>query len=142
MHHDQLNSHEPCPCGSGDAFSQCCEPALQGTRPAPTAQALMRSRYCAFALGAIDYLIDTQAPEKRQPGEAELLAEQTQVTTWTGLKIISTRDGGPSDSRGEVEFEARFQSGSQQAVLHECSRFRRENGLWFYVDGEVELRPC
>jgi SEC-C motif-containing protein len=142
MYHDQLSSNQPCPCGSGNAFSQCCEPALQGTRPAPTAEALMRSRYCAFALGAVDYLINTQAPEKRQPGEAELLAEQTQITTWTGLKILSTRNGGPKDSTGEVEFEARFESGPQRAVLHELSRFRNENGHWFYVDGEVELRPC
>lgn len=102
----------------------------------------MRSRYSAFALGAVDYLIDTLAEEQRRPGEAALLAEQTQVTTWTGLKIISTRDGRPTDSRGEVEFEARFQSGPQKGILHERSRFRQEQGHWFYVDGEVELLPA
>ncbi|MBS97455.1 MAG: zinc chelation protein SecC [Oceanospirillaceae bacterium] len=142
MFQDQLNSDQTCPCGSGKVFRECCEPALQGTQPALTAEALMRSRYCAFALGAIDYLIDTQAKEKRQPGEAELLAEQIQVTTWTGLKILSTRKGLADDTDGVVEFEARFESGPQKAILHEVSRFRKDDGRWVYVDGEVELRPC
>ncbi|MBV1789079.1 YchJ family protein [Marinobacterium sp. D7] len=140
MLHDTLNSDQPCPCGSGRTFNACCEPALSGVTPAATAEALMRSRYSAFALGAVDYLIDTLAPEKRQPGEAELLAEQTQVTTWTGLTILDTQAGGPQDSIGVVEFEARFDSGPDHGVLHERSRFRRENGRWLYVDGDVQLK--
>ncbi|GGB86884.1 hypothetical protein GCM10011352_10950 [Marinobacterium zhoushanense] len=102
----------------------------------------MRSRYSAFALGAVDYLIETLAPEKRQPGEAELLTEQTQVTTWTGLTILDTQAGGPQDPIGVVEFEARFDSGPDRGVLHERSRFRRENGRWLYVDGDVQLKPA
>lgn len=141
MFHDQLSSDSPCPCGSGNSFADCCGPALSGTQPAPTAEALMRSRYCAFAIGAVDYLLDTVAPEKRQEGDAELLAEQTQVTTWTGLKIISTRMGKECDDLGEVSFEARFQSGPSKGILREHSRFRREAGLWVYVDGDVELLP-
>lgn len=102
----------------------------------------MRSRYSAFALGAVDYLIDTLAPEKHQPGEAELLAEQTQITTWTGLKIIDTQAGGADDATGIVEFEAHFESGTDRAILHERSRFRREQGRWLYVDGDVSLKPA
>ncbi len=141
MFHDQLDANQSCPCGSGHAFRDCCERALVGVAPAPTAEALMRSRYTAFALGAIDYLIDTQAPEKRLPGEAELLAEQTQLTHWTGLTILSTRRGGPFDSTGEVAFEARFEAEGQRGMLRENSRFRRDKGRWFYVDGDVELLP-
>ncbi|WP_188746117.1 YchJ family protein [Marinobacterium zhoushanense] len=142
MLHDTMNSNRPCPCGSGRLFSACCEPALTGVAPAATAEALMRSRYSAFALGAVDYLIETLAPEKRQPGEAELLTEQTQVTTWTGLTILDTQAGGPQDPIGVVEFEARFDSGPDRGVLHERSRFRRENGRWLYVDGDVQLKPA
>jgi len=142
MLHDKRNSNLPCPCGSGRMFKACCEPALTGVTPAATAEALMRSRYSAFALGAVDYLIDTLAPEKRQPGEAELLAEQTQVTLWTGLTILDIEAGGALDTRGVVEFEARFESGPDRGILHERSRFRRENGRWLYVDGEVRLKPA
>ncbi|WP_432696277.1 YchJ family protein [Marinobacterium sp. YM272] len=141
MLHDQLTGASPCPCGSGKTFAQCCEPALNGTRPAPTAEALMRSRYCAFAIGAVEYLLQTIAPEKRQEGDAELLTEQTQVTTWTGLKILSTRNGTENDSLGEVSFEARFESGPSKGVLREHSRFRRDAQRWVYVDGDVELLP-
>ncbi|KEA65293.1 UPF0225 protein YchJ [Marinobacterium lacunae] len=142
MLHDQQSGNHTCPCGSGRTFKACCEPALSGVTPAPTAEALMRSRYSAFALGAVDYLIETLAPEMRHPGEAELLAEQTQVTTWTGLTILDTQAGGPEDTTGIVEFEARFQSGPDKGALHERSRFRRENSRWVYVDGDVELKPA
>lgn len=141
MFHEQLNQPQPCPCGSGRLFSDCCEPALQGIRPAPTAEALMRSRYTAFALGAIDYLIDTLAPEQRQPGEAELLAEQVQTTRWVGLRILSTERGQASDRVGKVAFEAHFEAGNERGVLSEVSRFRREGAHWFYVDGDVDWRP-
>lgn len=141
MFHDQLDATQPCPCGSGHNFQQCCQRALLGQTPAATAEALMRSRYTAFALGAVDYLIDTLAPEKRLPGEAELLAEQIQLTQWLGLKILATRDGGPLDTQGEVKFEARFEAGKERGLLRENSRFRRDNGHWLYVDGDVEWLP-
>lgn len=131
-----------CPCGSGKPFSFCCEPAIAGRKPAASAEALMRSRYTAFALGAIDYLINTTASRKRSPQDAELLSEQTQVTTWTGLVILHTEAGSPRDKTGTVEFKASFDSPEGSGILHERSRFEREQGLWVYTDGEVELLPA
>ncbi len=131
-----------CPCGSGKPFSFCCEPAISGRKPAATAEALMRSRYTAFALGAVDYLINTTATRKRGPRDAELLSEQTQVTTWIGLKILDTQAGSASDQTGIVEFEAAFDSPEGSAILHERSNFEREQGLWVYTDGDVELLPA
>ncbi|MBV0932715.1 YchJ family protein [Marinobacterium weihaiense] len=128
-----------CPCGSGKPFSFCCEPAISGRKPAATAEALMRSRYTAFVLGAVDYLINTTAARKRSPLDAELLSEQTQVTTWTGLEIIDTEAGSALDQQGVVEFKASFDSPEGSAILHERSRFEREQGLWVYTDGDVEL---
>lgn len=135
-----LHDHtQPCPCGSQKPYRDCCEPAISGIRPATTAEALMRSRYTAFALGQADYLVETLAPEQRQPDEAGVLAEQLKTTTWTGLRILDTRDGGEQDRRGEVEFEASFSTGNEKGRLHERSRFRREQGRWVYVDGDVEV---
>lgn len=131
-----------CPCGSTKPFAFCCEPAISGRKPAATAEALMRSRYTAFAIGAVDYLVQTTAASKRSPQDAELLAEQTQITTWTGLEIIDTEAGQKDDQSGVVEFKAAFESPEGNAVLHERSRFEREAGLWVYLDGEVELIPA
>jgi SEC-C motif-containing protein len=136
---DIHNSDFLCPCGSKKQFAFCCEPVISGRKPAATAEALMRSRYTAFAIGAVDYLVQTTTATKRTPQDAELLAEQTQITTWTGLEIINTEAGQKDDQTGIVEFKATFESPEGNAVLHERSRFERENGQWVYLDGEVEL---
>ena len=64
-------SDNHCPCGSGRAFEECCEPYLLGRLPAPTAEALMRSRYSAYALSSIDYLYKTSGPRVRKEFDAE-----------------------------------------------------------------------
>ncbi|WP_286239665.1 YchJ family protein [Neptuniibacter halophilus] len=133
-------THKECPCGSQKPFDYCCKPIIEGQKPAPTAEALMRSRYTAFALGAIDYLVDTTAPEKRGKDDAELLADQVKYTNWVGLTILSTEQGQPSDQTGSVEFEAHFETEDQRGVLHEKSNFRKDEGFWVYVDGDVEVR--
>ena len=63
-----VHGADPCPCGSGRTYAQCCEPLHDGA-PAPTAQALMRSRYTAFVVGDEDYLFRTwhRAPAPRGP---------------------------------------------------------------------------
>lgn len=140
MSHEQGSTLKQCPCGSEKPFQYCCGPIVEGQKAAPTAESLMRSRYTAFALGAIDYLIDTTAPEKRGADDAEILAEQVKYTVWTGLTILSKDQGDRADERGMVEFEARFETDDQNGTLYEKSNFRREDGRWVYVDGEVELR--
>lgn len=140
MLHTQNDTTMTCPCGSNKPFAFCCEPAIEGHKPAKTAEALMRSRYTAFALGAVDYLINTTAEEHRNPDDAELISEQIKVTTWTGLKIVSTENGGSGDDQGTVEFIARFETDDQTGELCETSNFRKENNHWYYVDGEVEIR--
>lgn len=139
MLQDQKSTDQICPCGSDKPFNYCCAPAINGSRPAATAEALMRSRYSAFSIGAVDYLIDTTAPEKRRDDDATLLSEQVQFTVWTGLTILHTQDGGATDNTGSVTFEARFETPEENGTLREYSRFRREQGRWYYVDGDVEL---
>ncbi|EXJ12760.1 MULTISPECIES: YchJ family protein [Nitrincola] len=139
MMQDQNNTEQACPCQSGKPFMMCCAPAINGYRPAKTAEALMRSRYTAFSIGAVDYLIHTTAPEKRQPEDQEVLNEQTQITVWTKLEILSTQQGKIGDSEGTVEFKASFETPEDSGTLHEISRFRFDDNQWFYVDGELNF---
>ncbi|MFO8006005.1 YchJ family protein [Thioalkalivibrio sp.] len=121
---------EACPCGSGAVRGLCCGPYLDGDAAAPTAEALMRSRYSAFVEGRRDYLLRTWAEETR-PETLEFDPGQR----WLGLSIRATSAGGAADDVGEVEFVARSRVGGRGLRLHERSRFRRVNGRWVYVDG-------
>ena len=98
-----------CPCRSGRPFDSCCGPFLSGAAVAPTAEALMRSRYTAFATGVIDYLERTLVPEARPGFDRRDAAEWSRTSTWTGLEIVSTHAGGANESEGFVEFVAHFE---------------------------------
>jgi len=121
-----------CPCGSGDRFDGCCRPALQGA-PAPTAERLMRSRYTAFVVGDAGYLAATWHPGTR-PDELDLDPAQR----WTGLQILDVEAGADGDVRGVVEFRAAWRHGADRGVLHERSRFVRQSGRWWYLDGRLD----
>jgi len=117
-----------CPCGSGVTYATCCAVHHRGV-PAPTAQALMRSRYSAYALGLSDYVLETWHADTRPP---ELTLDAG--TRWLGLKVLD--HAVLADERAEVEFVARYRVGGASAVrLHERSRFQRVDGRWYYVDG-------
>lgn len=133
----------PCPCQSGQSFEACCGPILAGA-PAPTALALMRSRYTAYARGDVAHLARTLAPEHRAGFDAADVSAGMRETQWLGLEILDAEDGGEADSTGIVEFVARFQRQGQIRALHERSRFRRDenDGRWVYVDGETVVQPA
>ncbi|MFD5587231.1 YchJ family protein [Streptomyces sp. NPDC127063] len=116
-----------CPCGSGEKYADCCGRYHRGEAAAPTAQALMRSRYSAFVVRDTGYLLRTWHPRSR-PAELELDPRMR----WTGLEILGTSDGSAFHSTGTVTFRASYQGGS----LHEHSRFERVDGAWVYVDGD------
>ncbi|PSN18943.1 hypothetical protein C7271_09860 [filamentous cyanobacterium CCP5] len=135
----QTPSIQLCPCSSGDFFSACCQPYLQGTTLPSTAEALMRSRYSAFCTGNLDYLIATHHPSQRSPDERLQLAQTIKSTEWLGLRIVSTHQGLPSDQIGIVEFVAVYRAG-QMGQIHERSRFGRHRGGWIYLEGD-QLPP-
>ena len=131
-----------CPCLSGETYGACCgrfHAGLAGSGPdavrAPTAEALMRSRYAAFAVGDADYLLATWHPSTR-PAELDLDDD----VTWRRLDVGATSAGGPLDRTGVVEFVAHFRSAEtrERGSLHEVSSFVREGGRWFYVDGDLQ----
>lgn len=121
----------PCPCGSGRVYDACCGPLHEGAE-APTAEALMRSRFSAFALGLAEYLLASWHPSTR-PASLEL----DDGTVWRRLQIVDTVAGGPDDAEGVVEFRASYRDADGAGVLHERSRFTRVDGRWAYVDGDV-----
>jgi SEC-C motif domain protein len=133
-----------CPCGSHKPYTDCCEPLINGTIPAPTAEALMRSRYTAFTQSNIDYLIATLHPQSRRPDDKRRHRQTISQTQWLRLTVRKTQKGQSSDKTGIVEFVAEYRD--TQAIgfaaaavkqLHERSRFVREQGQWFYVDGAM-----
>jgi len=123
----------PCPCGSALAYAACCSRFHAGPAhlQAPTPEALMRSRYCAYVLGLHDYLLATWHASTRPAA----LEPDPPGMKWLGLEV---RRASPVDGdRGTVEFVARSKLGGRASRLHEVSRFVREDGRWLYVDGDV-----
>jgi SEC-C motif-containing protein len=119
----------PCPCHSGRAYGDCCGPwhaGLAQGKHAPTPEALMRSRYSAYVLGLLDYLLATWHPSTA-PGDLEL-----PPVKWLELEIRQAQATGDA---GVVEFVARLRDNGRGARLHEISRFVREDGRWLYIDG-------
>lgn len=120
-----------CPCGNPLPYEDCCGRVHAGGA-APTAEALMRSRYSAFATGDTEYLLHSWHPSTR-PGELRLDPSQR----WERLEIVSTSGGGLLHAEGTVEFRAHYRHSSHNGVLHERSRFTRVDGRWVYVDGDT-----
>jgi SEC-C motif-containing protein len=95
----------------------------------------MRSRYSAYVVGADDYVLRTWHASTR-PLRLDLTTEP--VPKWLGLKIINFSGGRAEDATGEVEFVARYKVQGRAVRLHEHSRFVREQGHWYYLDGQID----
>ncbi|MBE9159068.1 YchJ family protein [Nodosilinea sp. LEGE 06152] len=129
-------SAEACPCGSGQIFGSCCQPYLLGSVSAPTAEALMRSRYTAYHQGDIDYLIATHHPTQRYGGQRAAIVQSVATTRWLSLRVLATEAGQIADRQGVVEFVAYYED-PKPGQVHERSRFVRQKERWFYVDGDA-----
>ena len=127
-----MSHSAPCPCGSLQPLAACCGRWFAGPLhlQAPDAPALMRSRYSAFVLELGDYLLATWHPHTRPPQ-----IEFEPGLRWLGLQV--RRHQMADDSHATVEFVARSKLGGRAHRLHETSRFVREDGRWFYVDGDI-----
>jgi SEC-C motif-containing protein len=121
-----------CPCGRSAALESCCGRFIEGWELPDTAEDLMRSRFSAYVLGAIDYLVSTHDPSRAPDREA--IARWSREAEFTSLTIVSTHGGGLSEDAGIVEFIAQFKQGGRDRQHHERSRFKRLDGRWFYVD--------
>ena len=127
-----------CYCCSGKEFEDCCQPFIIGAMKPSTAEALMRSRYSAYATIAVEYLIKTTHPSVRKFHDAQIIENWAKSSVWQKLEIVSTKEGEAKDKKGIVEFKAYFLDAKQQPQIHhERSNFAKELGKWFFVDGKV-----
>jgi SEC-C motif-containing protein len=126
-----------CPCGSGLPYEECCGPYITGTENPPTAEALMRSRYSAYAVHAVDYIINTCTSNGKTDIDRRETAAWSEESNWLGLKIISVEKGGPEDTEGTVEFEAAYQRKGLKDVHRETGFFKKTGDRWFYESGSV-----
>ncbi len=126
-----LKPNEACPCGSGKSYAACCGPLHAGDKPAPSAEALMRSRYAAYVLKLEDYLLATWHASTR-PSELDLAADDSK---WLGLEVRAHQQ--QDATHATVEFVARYRIAGRGHRLRELSRFVREDGRWYYIDGDL-----
>ena len=118
-----------CFCGSSQPFSACCSPLIKGIVPADSAEKLMRSRYSAYVMGSVDYIIETTHISRKGNLIRKDVLEWAKSNVWQSLEVIYV-------DFDTVEFKAYFKDhkGKKQ-VHHERSSFVFEKGIWFYLDG-------
>ncbi len=125
-----------CPCCSYKSFEACCQPILEGKRQAITAEELMRSRYTAFVMANINYLMNSHHPKTRPVKDRKNILRWTKSVQWIRLEIHQTKDGLSNDTEGWVEFTAYFMEDGIMNTIHENSFFIKENNRWYYQTGE------
>lgn len=130
-----------CPCGSGIEATQCCTQYISGKKSAPTAEALMRSRYSAYVLKELDYLQKTLSPEALDNNDPDSVREWAEKAEWLGLEIHDIQAGQSGDATGIVEFSAKYAVDGETLIHRERSNFRNQDGTWLYVDGRIVSGP-
>lgn len=125
-----------CACGSGKEFDECCGPVIAG-KPAPSPEALMRSRYTAFTLGDLDHIERTNTENALAGFNRVDLEASLPGTEWTGLEILDTEGGQEGDDKGKVKFSFRYRSGGRDFSQLEVASFQRVDGEWRYDEREV-----
>ncbi len=137
---------QTCPCGSGSALDACCGHYHQGIA-APSAEHLMRSRYSAYALGLIDYLVATTLPAQQTGLDRDGIRAWSLGSTWLGLEVENSELIGAQPEHAFVTFTARWHDGNGEHSHRERSAFVQHGGHWYFLDPTVTLRagrndPC
>lgn len=131
--------NSPCPCGSNKKFKKCCKIFHDGQLPL-NALELMKSRYSAYKVGNSDYIIKT-THKNNSDFTTDIISwkasieEFSKYSSFEGLEILDFIDG---QNEAYVTFKARIFQDKQEVFFTEKSRFLKENGMWFYVDGEFK----
>ncbi len=124
-----------CPCNSGTPYQRCCQPFHLGLQSAPSAERLMRSRYCAYALKLPDYINKTWHPATRQESLTDTSFDGIE---WLGLTIHEVLEQGPSNTT--VRFTALFKQNNDATTMQmtETSLFELVDDQWLYIDGTFD----
>jgi SEC-C motif-containing protein len=136
----------PCPCGSDKLLDNCCGHYHAGA-PAPTAEALMRSRYSAYVLGSIDYLVATTLPAQQTGLDKDAMHAWSTRSTWLGLDVENHEPLGGTQEHAWVTFVARWHDEQGDHAHRERSAFVQAEGRWYFIDPTVSLNegrndPC
>ena len=132
-----------CFCGTKKEFEACCGAIIEGKTAAKTPEELMRSRYSAYVVANGRYLLETTIKEHRYEEDIALMEEFSHSVQWLSLEVLYAKDDG-------VAFKAFYKDAEGIKVLHEESKFLREDGAWRYKDGTLyntkiernDLCPC
>ena len=135
-----------CPCDSGQSLAACCGRYHAGT-PAPSAEQLMRSRYSAYVLGLIDYLVDTTLPAQQSGLDRQAIAAWSTQSTWLGLEVEHTEVLGGAPEHACVTFTASWHDAEGDHSHRERSAFVQHDDRWYFIDPTVPLQasrndPC
>lgn len=135
-----------CPCGSGNLLEHCCGRYHAGI-PAPSAELLMRSRYSAYVLGLVDYLLATTLPAQQADLDCAAIRTWSLSSTWLGLKVESAELLGGQPEHAFVIFTARWHDDDGEHSHRERSAFVQLHARWFFIDPTVPLKagrndPC
>ncbi|MFJ3377538.1 YchJ family protein [Pseudomonas sp. NPDC086112] len=128
-----------CPCGSGTLLDACCGHYHAG-HPAPSAEVLMRSRYSAYVLGLIDYLVATTLPAQQAGLDRQSISDWSAQSTWLGLEVESAEVFGGQPEHAFVTFTARWHDSSGEHSHCERSSFVQNAGHWYFIDPTVSLK--
>jgi SEC-C motif-containing protein len=130
-----MTRESQCPCGSGSSYSSCCLPVINDHHLAATAVMLMRSRYTAFVLQHAQHIQSSWHMRTRP----KMLNFDDHPVIWLGLEIHGCRDGLAGDNNGTVDFTSSCLENGQLCKLWEVSQFLKEDGLWYYLQGECKV---
>jgi SEC-C motif-containing protein len=130
----EASETETCLCGSELSYAACCGGYHSGESAPPTAEALMRSRFTAYARRNVEYLMASWDPAKR-PAVIDFSKE---TALWQKLLIVNIKKGNQQDSKGIVEFKAFYSQDGCDYYLHEISRFIKAGQGWLYLDGIIK----
>lgn len=135
-----------CPCGSGDELNVCCGPYHQGAA-APSAEHLMRSRYSAYVLGLVDYLVATTLPAQQSALDRDGIRAWSLGSTWLGLDVESSELIGAQPEHAFVTFIARWHDDAGEHAHRERSAFVQRDGRWYFLDPTAPIKagrndPC
>ncbi len=135
-----VTQNDLCPCGSTKMFKECCAPLIEGVVQPETAEQLLRSRYSAYVLNNVDYIMHTTSKDQPHKMSAEEVERWSKNSTWEKLEITSVAGGSAADDRGEIEFVATYVFKDERHAHHEKAIFTREEGRWSFYDG-IPLPP-
>jgi SEC-C motif-containing protein len=130
-------SKELCPCCSGKTYQECCEPLIKDEALAKNPEAMMRSRYTAYAKVEMDHLLRSTHPDQRGTHDEDAARKWAEDSEWDKLEIVSTTGGGKEDTEGTVEFIASYREKGIPREYHENASFKKMGNEWYFYDAKL-----